>query len=61
MVDNQQSVVKVTLLRGAILDRVGRVLALSRPVRNVFVEAGGVIDHRPTPCCSRSRTCRGSP
>ena len=46
MVDNQQSVVKVTPLRGAILDRVGRVLALSRPVRNVFVEAGGVIDRK---------------
>lgn len=46
MVDKQQSVVSVAPLRGAILDRVGRALALSRPVRNVFVEAGGVIDRR---------------
>ncbi|MBL9085753.1 MAG: penicillin-binding protein 2 [Planctomycetia bacterium] len=46
MVDKQQSIVSVAPLRGAILDRVGRALALSRPVRNVFVEAGGVIDRR---------------
>ena len=46
MVDNQRSIVNVTPLRGAILDRVGRVLALSRPVRNVFVEAGGIIDRK---------------
>lgn len=46
MVDDQSSVVRVQPLRGAILDRTGRVLAMSRPVRNVFVEAGGVIDRK---------------
>jgi|GEM_PF-1256078 len=46
MVAKQRSVVNVAPLRGAILDRVGRVLAMSRPVRNVWVEAGGVVDRR---------------
>lgn len=43
LVAEQYNVDRVTPLRGAVLDREGRVLALSRPVRNVGVEAGGVI------------------
>lgn len=43
LVAGQYNVDRVTPLRGAVLDREGRVFALSRPVRNVGVEAGGVL------------------
>lgn len=43
LVARQRSVDDVKPLRGAIVDRAGRVLALSRPVRHVLVEAGGVV------------------
>lgn len=46
MVSLQGSDDRVAPLRGAILDRESRSLALSRPVRTVFVEAGGVIHPR---------------
>jgi cell division protein FtsI/penicillin-binding protein 2 len=46
MVSRQGSDDRVVPLRGAVLDRESRPLALSRPVRTVFVEAGGVVNPR---------------
>jgi len=40
-VESQSGWVKVRPVRGAILDRQGRPLAYSRPVRHVLVDAGG--------------------
>src|SRR5262245_2428546 len=39
----QQSFSRVLAMRGPIVDSKGRALAMSRPVRNVIVEAGGAI------------------
>ena len=44
LVADQSRSVSIAPLRGAILDRNGRALALSRPVRHVVVEAGGTFN-----------------
>jgi cell division protein FtsI/penicillin-binding protein 2 len=43
-VEGQQRTLSIQPLRGAIVDRQGRPLAISRPVRHVIVEAGGTLD-----------------
>src|SRR5262245_44915258 len=42
-VEGQKSFQRTAPLRAALVDSKGRALAISRPVRNVLVEAGGVV------------------